>query len=344
MNKIKNIILQNIILLGFTVCILLTNNSLSAMQEEDEVAGRASEAEEGYDRSNADRMYAGLTQNPELLEAVRDGFVEDLEELRDSEERKPVAHFVGLKMEEDEDGNVDVSAALRDMREKIFSIQEACPMEGISINLNAFCLPEIRLHEVGDSFFEGMTNVIELDISNNQLTQEAIKQICYYLPNLLILRLDGNELTGLPAEIGRLRHLCVLSIDYNNLTELPDEFESLRTLRVLSVIKNQLTQDAMRHICQLTNLQELNLSRNKLSQEAVENIRDLKNLVSLDLSLNDLTELPVGIDTLNKLKFLNLCLNHQDLNQKLLEFGRGNSEKEIVTCLRERGIEVKTSL
>ena len=84
------------------------------------------------------------------------------------------------------------------------------------------------------------------------------------------LRLYNNQLTELPAEIGKLTNLTELYLYNNQLTELPAE------------------------IGKLTNLTELYLHANQLTELPAE-IGKLTNLKRLDISDNKLTSLPAGI-------------------------------------------------
>ena len=262
------------------VCVLLTNNNLFAMQEDDKEKGRALERE---------------ASSGEFISETEDAtFV-----------AKQI--FVTLTREKDDD-DPDNVAALESVREIIFKVQELYPKADIVVNLNSFGLRTIR-----DSFFEGMTNVIELDISDNQLTQKVVRQICCNLPNLSVLHLSRNGLKKLPSEIGRLTNLKFLDLAYNNLRELPVMIESLKDLEVLFLGNNCLTQESIQYICrlitnlQLKNLQNLDLSGNQLSREVVRDIYLLKNLHKLYLSGNQLSR-----DTMEliarQLQRSNVCL------------------------------------
>ncbi len=81
------------------------------------------------------------------------------------------------------------------------------------------------------------THLVELDLSNNRLTnapQSEIRQ----LKNLVSLDLSNNSLTGLSAELGQLRKLEVLIVSNNDLTGLPLELGNLTQLRLLDLTGN----------------------------------------------------------------------------------------------------------
>jgi Leucine-rich repeat (LRR) protein len=58
---------------------------------------------------------------------------------------------------------------------------------------------------------------------------------------LTSLDVGGNQLTSLPAEIGRLEKLQTLSLYNNKLTSLPAEIGQLVNLQRFNLLGNQLT-------------------------------------------------------------------------------------------------------
>ena len=236
-------------------CILLTNNNLFSMQGDGD-----------------DKRMERVSGIEEAIPVVE----EDVEDI----DFAPIAVcFIALKR-----GEEDVSVALENMRKKILNFQKSNPAVGIIVYLG-FC----DLQVIRDSFFEGMTNVIELDISNNQLTQEVVKQICCNLTNLRDLDLGGNQLTDLPVEIENLTKLRALGLNDNELTqEAIQHVCRLTKLNTLGLFLNYLEQ-LPAEIVNLTDLQVLNLAGNRLSQMAIHHVYQLENLHSLDLSGNPST-------------------------------------------------------
>ena len=95
---------------------------------------------------------------------------------------------------------------------------------------------------------------------NNHLSQDAIKNLCAWLPSLVELNLGLNQLTELPHEIQQLSHLQRLDLSYN-----------------------YLSQDAIRNLCLwLPTLLKLNLSLNQLT-ELPHEIQQLSHLQKLAL-------------------------------------------------------------
>jgi len=92
------------------------------------------------------------------------------------------------------------------------------------------------LEQVPDYVF-GMTELQELDLSNNQLTGALPAEI-RHLKNLRILDVSGNKMTGVPAEVGQLSELEELDLSDNELTGLPLELGNLSNLKLLDLRGN----------------------------------------------------------------------------------------------------------
>lgn len=81
---------------------------------------------------------------------------------------------------------------------------------------------------------------------------------------VLLIRLDNNELTSIPVEIGDLSRLLVFGVERNQLTSVPTQLGHLPNLRVLRLAANQLTSIPMT-LNGLDSLQTLTLSNNQLT-------------------------------------------------------------------------------
>jgi hypothetical protein len=124
---------------------------------------------------------------------------------------------------------------------------------------------------------------------------------------LTALRLDGNQLTSIPPEIGQLTNLTDLSLDCNQLTSIPPEIGQLTNLTALLIHTNQLTSIPP-EIGQLTNLTALRLDGNQLTSIPPV-IGQLTNLTALRLDGNQLTSIPPEIGQLTNLITLTICRN-----------------------------------
>jgi len=145
-----------------------------------------------------------------------------------------------------------------------------------------------------------------LDVSNNQLT--SLPAEIGKLTQLQRLLVENNQLTSLPAEIGQLAQLQTLGVRNNQLTSLPAEIGKLVQLGWLEVSNNQLTS-LPAEIGQLAQLQRLIVRNNQLTSLPAE-IGKLIQLMGLVVSNNQLTSLPAEIGQLVHLGDLNVHNNH----------------------------------
>eukprot|EP00039_Didymoeca_costata_P014503 m.235034 g.235034 ORF g.235034 m.235034 type:complete len:1295 (+) comp16039_c0_seq3:221-4105(+) len=168
---------------------------------------------------------------------------------------------------------------------------------------------------------EGLESLRTLKLSENQLTEEKIsRDIFKRMKALVVVNLEGNSLTSIPACVGR-RHedsegLLALNVAKNNIS-----FEA----------QNALSKDVF-NACK--HLHKLNLSRNNMTLLPIQLYR-FKDLQTLDLSFNPFEEgsfAVVGLrgvsvfDGMTQLRSLRLrSVGHQalkdvsnDLGNKLL--------------------------
>ncbi|MFA6307296.1 MAG: leucine-rich repeat domain-containing protein [Patescibacteria group bacterium] len=96
------------------------------------------------------------------------------------------------------------------------------------------------LQQVDQSVFK-KTNLLKLDVSNNQLTGALPSQI-NQLQRLQVLNASNNKMTGVPAEIGQLSNLIELNLANNQLTGLPYELGNLQNLKILNLSGNQTSR------------------------------------------------------------------------------------------------------
>ncbi|MBI5456624.1 leucine-rich repeat domain-containing protein [Candidatus Kaiserbacteria bacterium] len=85
-----------------------------------------------------------------------------------------------------------------------------------------------------------MTQVQELDLSNNNLTGALPAEI-RHLSSLEVLNISNNKMTGLPAELGQLSKLRVLNAANNQLTGIPHELGNLQSLEILDLSGNDIS-------------------------------------------------------------------------------------------------------
>jgi Leucine-rich repeat (LRR) protein len=91
------------------------------------------------------------------------------------------------------------------------------------------------------------TDLERLDLSDNRLTGAPQAEI-RHLQSLTVLDLSGNDLTGLPAELGQLKNLEILDVSNNRLTGLPLELGNLAQLRIFDISGNPYSEQDLERI------------------------------------------------------------------------------------------------
>jgi internalin A len=145
---------------------------------------------------------------------------------------------------------------------------------------------------------------------------ERIEKICSSNPST-ILDLTNLNLTKLPIEITKAKHLKVLYLSDNYLEYLPDFIGSLEMLRELDLRNNEIRQ-LPNEISKLTQLTNLDLRRNQL-ETVPFGITELASLKVLDLRNNRIQELPLEIIKLINLRRLDLRRNLLRIPVEILE-------------------------
>ena len=113
--------------------------------------------------------------------------------------------------------------------------------------------------EIPEYFFEGMDNLVFLDLSGNRL--KSLPDSIGNLIKLEKLNLSGNRLTSLPDSIGNLTNLKRLDLSRNKLRSLPDSIGNLTSLESLNLEINKLR--SLPNLEALTDLAYLNISFNR---------------------------------------------------------------------------------
>ena len=111
-------------------------------------------------------------------------------------------------------------------------------------------------------------DLVQLDLSKNQLTGSLPRYGRKQLPKLKSLLLEDNQLTGkLPPKWIGLTNLEVIDVGYNLLNgTIPTMFgTSLSNLRDFNIVGNQISGTIPTELLKLTNLEALMLSENRLN-------------------------------------------------------------------------------
>ncbi|XP_064959128.1 receptor-like protein EIX2 isoform X1 [Musa acuminata AAA Group] len=157
-----------------------------------------------------------------------------------------------------------------------------------------------------------LTNLLELDLSANDIEGEIYGIVGNASKRLRNLDLQWNKLTGDIARIlVSLRHLEYLVIDNNQITgHLPEMLGNLSSLRYLSFSSNQISGDIPQTVGNLLRLEFIYFSGNNLSGEIPQSIGNLTNLIQLYLGRNTIAgSIPESIGNLRNLEELYLSHN-----------------------------------
>ncbi|MEH2263508.1 COR domain-containing protein, partial [Nostoc sp.] len=171
-----------------------------------------------------------------------------------------------------------------------------------------------------------LTNLTQLDLRNNQITQipEAIAK----LTNLTQLDLRNNQITQIPEAIAKLTNLTQLILSDNQITQIPEAIAKLTNLTQLILSDNQITQ-IPEAIESLPKLEKLDLRGNPLpispeilgSSDNVGSVKDIFNYLQLLRSgdvrpLNEAKLLLIGQGSVGKTSLIERLIHDKyDKNQ-----------------------------
>lgn len=179
----------------------------------------------------------------------------------------------------------------------------------------------------------GMTSLVEVDLSGNDLTGIDIPDHCFSMPKLELLDVADNKLGGkFPDTIPDNVMLRYLSLRGNEMTSsIPDSISNLKQLTHLDLENNVMTGTLPPALSSMQKLQYLFLGQN--SFQATDIPSELQNLVSLkQLSLNNLGlsgAIPSWITKLLNLSLLDLRENN--LTGTLdIDFSKFHSMKHLM--------------
>lgn len=146
------------------------------------------------------------------------------------------------------------------------------------------------------------------ELDGAALTEDDIKNIVAYFPNLKVLKLENCYITTIPKEIENLTALNELFLSNNDITDLNNvDFTKLTSLSVLELNNNAITD--ITSLLNIESLQVLKLSGDAITSEMIPVSISLPNLEELDMSYNELTYIPISFETFQSLKCLYLNNN-----------------------------------
>ncbi|MGH4124726.1 MAG: leucine-rich repeat domain-containing protein [Clostridium sp.] len=151
-----------------------------------------------------------------------------------------------------------------------------------------------------------LTGITSLNCYKNNVT--TIPAEIGKLTNLEALDFcKAFSVKNIPPEIGKLRKLKYIRFGLNQLESIPKEIGNLINLQFLMLSNNNI-RSIPKEIGNLKKLETLDIHSTGLTS-VPESISNLTNLIELDISHNNLTQLPKNIGNLKKLKTFNLFNN-----------------------------------
>ncbi|SHJ75385.1 Por secretion system C-terminal sorting domain-containing protein [Maribacter aquivivus] len=204
---------------------------------------------------------------------------------------------------------------------------------------------------VPNEIFENLSDLIELEIFNNDLTG-LINPTVVNLPLLKSLNISANGFTGtFPSFITQLTTLETVSLSTNFFSgPIPQNISNLTELKNLYLSKNNFTGTIPVEITTLQLLERLNLSSNQFTGTLPSQIENLENLLQLQLYSNQFSgPLPTSVCNLANLSML--LLNDNDFSGSIPEcYGYFSSiqrlelQKNNLTGILPESLENSTTL
>ncbi|KAI8477849.1 hypothetical protein Bbelb_444160, partial [Branchiostoma belcheri] len=196
---------------------------------------------------------------------------------------------------------------------------------GIPTDVQQLLLSGNGIAKLSRTDFAGLKSLVGIDLSSNQLTDDAILPGTFDdLPFLGVLNLAANEnFTDVPKNLPA--QLYTLYFDYNKVT--------------------RVTEDSFRHLPQLV---YVDFENNQVENIAPGSFEYQHHLTGLSIGFNQITELPDGLFKTTKLQYLGLRFNQLtrvpvDLPGTLTDLDLvGNKIKEIPSRVFSNLTELQT--
>lgn len=133
------------------------------------------------------------------------------------------------------------------------------------------------------------TDIESLLVTYKKITPDELALCLTYFPNLVKIQITYTTLDAFPSEIFEMENLQWLTSDGNPITKIPDEIGKLKNIIVFGLTKSKLDyiSDALYDLP----LQSLDFAENNLT-EFPEGIKKLTNLQYLKLSDNKIEHIP----------------------------------------------------
>ncbi|GIY54371.1 leucine-rich repeats and immunoglobulin-like domains protein 3 [Caerostris darwini] len=265
---------------------------------------------------NLSKLVEALQSKPPLdLLAVINGTIPTLED----------GSFSGLDVRGIQLSNVGLSAVtenafqglertLSSLNLELNELREvpSLPLKRLS-NLKELDLSRNRITDIPDGAFNGLT-LTTLKLADNilRISDAAFRSLESTLHNL---NLKSTGQVKLPTAVKQLQELSFLDLSQNKFSELlPDDFGNLRQLTALTLERNMVSSVDPRAFNGLNGtLSSLSLLNNKIEEFPTQAVKGLQQLRVLDMGFNRMKTIPEDAFTGNPLLTL-LALDGNPLN------------------------------
>jgi len=150
-------------------------------------------------------------------------------------------------------------------------------------------------------------SVASIQLGSNGL-KGSIPGVIWTLPNLVHLKIYGNDVSIEFLGIEQARNLKTLGLDDTGLRNL-DGIGKARSVTKLNISFNNLAGNLPEELSRLVNLETLDVSHNKFTGELPFWLRNFVSLTSLTASHNSLSGRVADFATLKKLAYVDLSNN-----------------------------------
>nr|GME19980.1 LRR receptor-like serine/threonine-protein kinase GSO1 [Ipomoea batatas] len=163
------------------------------------------------------------------------------------------------------------------------------------------------------------TSILEMDVSDNQISGKLQENMDMTLPQILYLNVSANDIEGIvPSSICNMSQLVYMDLSNNQFNrEIPKEMVSgcLSNLVILKLSANRFHGKIFSSYFNMTGLEVLHLEDNKFTGPISNAISRSQALKFLDGGNNQFSKLDSWISNMTQLKFL--IIQNNSLNGHL---------------------------
>ncbi|XP_059160983.1 uncharacterized protein LOC131944404 isoform X2 [Physella acuta] len=222
--------------------------------------------------------------------------------------------------------------------------------KGISPDTKKLDLSKTKIRSLNVSDLAHMPNLLELRVVGNNLTSLP-KNLFKNNPFLKHLNFQGNQFKKVPPRtFSNLKYLQHLYLDSNEITTVPvTAFQNLTRLKVLCLNANKLDRVPVEALANLRELEVLTLTLNYIRNISDYSFRNNTKLIELQLSNNQISFIgDFAFVGLSELKYLYIFVNNiQKIPSSLIHLGslqEINLEHNNISYIPDKSFLLKPNL